>query len=341
MAAPAPGQEKKEFDLKSLPKVLKDGADSLEKDIPAGKADTEALQQLVKQAEKDLQDLGNQIATLKASQAAGELQVKQAQEALDGFSQRQGQVAAQIKDLQDKREQLSKQASARVTAFAGLKQEAERLKAVKNSLWKSPEIQKGWGRYQQLAKQYRAAATQTLDRYDAVLKVMGEEDQALSGVVGELKSFVEVSRKEELLKRQSAGTLWGTVKLTFKSLMEMPGRLAKTLADPLLSHNIAASLRARWAPLLGLLVLFGILAWTVLQVRRLALPKLAHWQAGEPDLGARVIFKAAENCRQEPVYSWFRGLAGPHRVGPGVVADSRWPGSSSWASWSGRGCAWA
>ena len=173
VAAPAPGQEKKEFDVKSLPKVLKDGADSLEKDIPAGKADTEALQQLVKQAEKDLQDLGNQIATLKASQAAGELQVKQAQEALDGFSQRQGQVAAQIKDLQDKREQLSKQASARVAAFEGLKQEAERLKAVKNSLWKSPEIQKAWERYQQLAKQYRAAATQTLDRYDAVLEGPG------------------------------------------------------------------------------------------------------------------------------------------------------------------------
>ncbi len=294
VAAPAPGQEKKEFDVKSLPKVLKDGADSLEKDIPTGKADTEALQQLVKQAEKDLQDLGNQIATLKASQAAGELQVKQAQEALDGFSQREGQVAAQIKDLQDKREQLSKQASARVAAFEGLKQEAERLKAVKNSLWKSPEIQKAWERYQQLAKQYRAAATQTLDRYDAVLKVLGEEDQALSGVAGELKSFVEVSRKEELLKRQSAGTLWGTVKLTFKSLMEMPGRLAKTLADPLLSHNVAASLRARWAPLLGLLVLFVILAWSVLQVRRLALPRLAHWQAGEPDLGARVILTAAE-----------------------------------------------
>ena len=294
LAAPAPGQEKKEFNVKSLPKVLKDGADSLEKDIPAGKADTEALQQSVKQAEKDLQDLGNQIATLKASQAAGELQIKQAQDALDGFSQREGQVAAQIKDLQDKREQLSKQASARVTAFAGLKQEVERLKGVKNSLWKSPEIQKAWGRYQQLAKQYRTAATQTLDSYDAVLKVLGEEDQALNGVVGELKSFVEVSRKEELLKRQSAGTLWGTVKLTLKSLMEMPGKLAKTLADPLLSHNVAASLRARWAPLLGLLVLFGILAWSVFQVRRLALPKLAHWQAGESDLGARVIFKAAE-----------------------------------------------
>ena len=294
VAAPAPGQEKKEFDVKSLPKVLKDGADSLEKDIPAGKADTEALQQLVKQAEKDLQDLGNQIATLKASQAAGELQVKQAQEALDGFAQRQGQVASQIKDLQDKREQLSKQANTRVAAFAGLKEEVERLKAVKNPLWKSPEIHKTWERYQQLAKQYRAAATQTLDRYDAVLKVLGDEDQALSGVVGDLKSFVEVSRREELLKRQSAGTLWGTVKLTFKSLMEMPGRLAKTLADPLLSHNVAASLQARWAPLLGLLVLFVILAWSVLQVRRLVLPKLAHWQAGEPDLSARVILTAAE-----------------------------------------------
>ena len=145
LIGPGAAQEKKEFDPRSLPKVLKEGADSLEKDIPSGKADAEAVQQMVKQAEVDLQNLGTQIATLKASQAAGELQLKQAQEALDSFSQRQGQVAAQIKDLQDKREQLSKQVSTRSDALDSLKQEVNRLKAAKNPLWKSPEIQKALG----------------------------------------------------------------------------------------------------------------------------------------------------------------------------------------------------
>ena len=294
LIGPGAAQEKKEFDPRSLLKVLKEGADSLEKDIPSGKADVEAVRQMVKQAEVDLQNLGTQIATLKASQAAGELQLKQAQEALDSFSQRQGQVAAQIKDLQDKREQLSKQVSTRSDALDSLKQEVNRLKAAKNPLWKSPEIQKAWERYQQLAKQYKAGATQTLERFDGVLKVLGDEDQALSGVLGELKTFVEVGRKEELLKRQTAGSLWGTVKLTWKSLLEMPARLAQVLSGQNLSQNVAATLRTKWAPVLGLLALFVILAWMAVQARRLVLPKLGLWQTEVPELGTRVILKAGE-----------------------------------------------
>jgi potassium-dependent mechanosensitive channel len=293
-AGAAPAQEKKGFDPRTLPKVLKDGADSLEKDIAAGKTEIEAVQQQMKQAEADLQTLGNQIATLKASQAAGELQLKAAQEALDGFSQRQGQVAAQSKDFQDKRDQLAKQVGARTSAFDGLRQEVERLKAAKNPLWKSPDMHKAWERYLHLAKQYQAGANQALERYDGVLKVLGEEDQALTGVIGELKTYVEVSRKEELLKRQSAGSFFQTVKLTWKSLLGMPARLAEILADPLLTQKVAATLRLKWAPLLGLLALFVILVWTVLQVRRHTLPKLGLWQAEVAELGTRVILKAAE-----------------------------------------------
>ena len=121
-------------------------------------------------------------------------------------------------------EQLSKQASARVTAFAGLKQEAERLGCQRCPV-KSSCIQKAWV----ATSNWRNSTGPPPPRpwttvYNRLLKVLGDENQALTGVVGELKSFVEVSRKEELLKRQSAGTLWGTVKPTFKSLMEMPGR---------------------------------------------------------------------------------------------------------------------
>jgi potassium efflux system protein len=290
----AAAQEKKSLDPKSLPRVLKEGADSLEKDIAASKVEAEAVQQQVKQADMDLQSLGTQIATLKASQAAGELQLKQAQETLDSFSQRQGQVAAQINTLQERREQLSKEMNTRIAAFNSLKQEVERLKAAKNPLWKSPEIQKAWERYLQLAKQYKAGATLFLERLDGVLKVLGEEDQVLGGVVGELKTFVEVSRKEELLKRQTAGSLWETLKVTSKSLVEMPARLAQILADPLLLQKMAGTLRTKWAPLLGLLALFLMLGWSALQIRRLGLPKLGLWQTEAAETGTRIILKAGE-----------------------------------------------
>jgi potassium-dependent mechanosensitive channel len=291
---PAPAQEKQEFDPRSLPKVLKEGADSLEKDLAAGKAGAEALQLLVKQADTDLQNLGTRIAALKASQAAGELQIKPAQETLDSLTQRAAQVAVQIKDLQERREQLAKEVGARSSAFGSLKQEVDRLKAAKNPVWKSPGLQKAWERYQQLANQYKAGATQALERLDRILKVLGEEDQTINGVAGELKTFIEVSRKEELLKRQTAGSLWGTVKQTWKSLLGMPERLGQILADPQLVQKVGATLRTKWAPLLGLLALLAIIIWSALQVRRAALPKLGLWQAEVAELGTRVILKGAE-----------------------------------------------
>jgi hypothetical protein len=96
---PSAAQEKKNLETKSLSTVLVEGADSLEKDIAAGKADAEVLQQQIKKAETETQNLGAQIATLKARQASGELQIKQAQEVLDRFSQQDAQVEAQILTL--------------------------------------------------------------------------------------------------------------------------------------------------------------------------------------------------------------------------------------------------
>jgi potassium efflux system protein len=294
LSLPSLAQEKKNLEPKSLAPVLTEGADNLEKDIATGKADAEALQKQIKQAETETQNLGAQIATLKACQAAGELQIKQAQEALASFSERQAHVEAQIKDLQEKREQLSKQVNTRNGAFDDLKHEVERLKATKSSLWKSPDIRKTWERYQQLPKQYKAGVAQTLERFDGVLKVLGQESETLSGIIGELKQQVEVNKKEELLKRQPARLLWESVKQTVKSLLGMPARLAQELSDPLLLKRVGATLRNRWAPLLGLLAIFCILSWIVLQVRRVALPKLILWQTEVPGVGTKIIFKAGE-----------------------------------------------
>lgn len=294
LVMPSMAQEKRSLEPKSLPRILAEGAGSLEKDIAASKAEADAAQQRVKQAEKDLQNLGAQIATLKASQAAGELQIKQAQEALEGFSQQEGQVAAQITEVQAKREQLSKQVGTRITAIDDLKQEVERLKVAKHPMWKSEELRKSWERYLQLTKQYKTGVNLTLERLDEVLKVLGQESQTLSGVRGELNNHLEILRKEELLKRQTASSVWETVKQTWKSLLEMPGRIAQALSDPLLSPKVTATLRTKWAPLLGLLALFLILAWTAPQLRRWALPQLTLWPLEADEPGPKVIFKAGE-----------------------------------------------
>lgn len=294
MAAPAAAQENKAPAPDSLIKVLEEGATTLEKDIAAVKAQADATQQEIKKAEESLQQLRTQVANLKASQAVGELQLNQAQEALAGFSQREGQAAAQLKEVQENREQLAKEIAERTNAFTALQQQVERLKASKHPTWTSPKFRKAWEQRQQLAKQYQAATNQFLERRDEVLRILGQERQILSDVVDELKTYVEVVWKEELLKRQTPASLWQVVKQTWRSLLEMPERLAGFLADPQLPTRVGATLKAHWAPALGLLVLFLILARTAPRVRGWALPKLRLWQKESEDLGGKVIFTAGD-----------------------------------------------
>ncbi len=292
LSFPAMAQEKNALAPESLSKVLAEGAATLEKDIDAAKVEAVAVQQQVKQAEESLQKLRAQVANLKASQAVGELQLNQAQEALAGFSQRESQVTGQLEEIQKQREQLAKEVTDRMNAFTGLQQQVERLKDSKHPTWTSPKFRLAWERRQQLAKQYQAAAAQLLERRDDVLRVLGQERQVLSDIVGELKIYVEVGWKEELLKRQTLWSLWQIAKQTWESLLEVPKRLTAYLTDPLLPQRVATTLKANWAPSLGLLALFLILLRTTGQLRRWAHPKLCLWLAEVTEFGGKVICTA-------------------------------------------------
>jgi potassium-dependent mechanosensitive channel len=291
--APA-AQEDKTPAPESLAKVLAEGAATLEKDIAAVKAEADATQLRLKQAEESLQQLRTQVANLKASQTVGELQLKAAQEALADFSQREERVAAQIKEVEENRQHLAKEADDRAKAFTGLQQQVERLKASRHPTWSAPKFRQAWERHQNLAKQYQAAAAQFLERRDEVLGLLRQERQILSEVAGELKTYVEEGWKEELLKRQTPWSLWQIGKQTLKSLLEVPERFAGYLVDPMLPQRVAATLTANWAPALGFLVLFLIVARTAPRVRRWALPKLRLCQTETAELGGKVIFSAGE-----------------------------------------------
>ncbi|MGQ9688062.1 MAG: mechanosensitive ion channel domain-containing protein [Desulfobaccales bacterium] len=293
-AAPPPGPGTKAPTPEFLARLLAEGAANLEKEIAALKAEAEAAAQQHQQAKESLQLLRAQVANLKASQAVGELQLHQAQEALAGFSDQDSRLAARIKELQEQRERLAKQIDDRMKALAGLKLEVEGLKAGKHPLLASANFRQIWDRHQQLAKQYQAAATHLLERRDEVLRVLGEERQVLTLVIGDLQAYIEAGWKEELLKRQTIRSLWETGQQTVKSLWEAPERLAGHLADPGLRQKAAATLRANWASALGLLALFLILARMAGKLRRLVSPAFIQWQRDAPTLGTKVIFAAGE-----------------------------------------------
>jgi small-conductance mechanosensitive channel len=303
LAIPLGAQENNSQNPETLLKVLTEGAASLERDIAKGKADADAVEQRVKQETVNLQNLRARIATFKASLAAGELQLKQAQGALESFPEREGQIAAQLNELQEQRQKLAKQLEARINAFNGLKQEVEHLKATKHPIWTSPEFRKAYERYQQLAKQYQTGATLILELWDKVISTLGQERQIFIETTKELKNYVEVGWKEELLKRERPVSLVESMNQTWQTLTDLPERFANYLTDPKLPKKVSASLRDKWAQLLGLLALFLILAWIAQRLRQQFLPRMHQWQTDVEELGLKVIFKGTEI-----IFSHFFGL---------------------------------
>lgn len=294
-AGPLGAQEKNSLSPQALLKVLTEGAARLEEDIAAAKADVDTVRQKLEQTETDSQHLQARIAALKASQAAGELQFKKAQEALEGLSKWENQVAGRIKEAQEQREKLAQQLADRAKAFNDLKQEMERLQATQHPVWKSREVRKAYTRYQQLAQQYQTDADRVLKLWDQAISKWEEDRQVLADITKELQASVETGWEEWLLeKRRPLASLGKTAQQTWQALGVLPERLANYLSDPRLPQKVAFSLQARWAQFLGLLVILLILFWMTPRLRGVLLPKMRQWQTDTKELGQKVIFKAGE-----------------------------------------------
>jgi potassium-dependent mechanosensitive channel len=294
LAGPLGAQEKTSLDPETMLEALTAGAASLEKGIAEAKADADKVQQKVEKKETSLQNLWARIATLKASQAAGDLQLNRAQEILASFSDRQEEVAARIQEVRGQREQLAKKLATRINAFNGFKQEVERLKATEHPAWGSPEVRDAYDRYQHLMEQYQAGVTRVLELWDQVISKLLQEQQALKESTQALHTYLEVDWKEELLKRQGPVSLADTVKQSWQTLWELPQQSANYFRRPELPQEIMNSLQVKWTQLLGLLALLLVLIWIIPRVRRVILAGLRQWEAEAQDLSVRIIFKAGE-----------------------------------------------
>ncbi len=294
LAGPLGAQEKGGLEPETLLKVLTEGAASLEKGIAKARADAEAVQQKVEQSEADLQNLRVRIATLKASQAAGELQLSRAQEELQSLADRQEEVADRIQEVRKQRAQLAKQLATRISAFRDFQQEVERLEATGHPAWESAAVREAYDRYQYLIAQYQTSVTSILELWDQVILKLQEQNQALKESTQALETYIEVDWKEELLRRQGPVSLVETAQETWQTLWELPKRLADYLNDPSFPQWLVYSLRVRLAQFLGLLAILLVLVWLIPRLCQVILPRLRHWQAEAGDLTLKIIFKAGE-----------------------------------------------
>jgi len=291
LALPLLAKEKSDPVPASLPKILAEGAVSLEQEIAALKAGIDTSQQNLKRTEKELQGVRAQVATLKASLAVQELPLKQAQEALESLKGKAKTIPDQIKEVQQKRDELTGQETARTSGFNALRQEIGRLEAAKHPVWRSPQVRRTYQKFQQLADQYTATAARLRELLEKRQKGLEEERQILEEVQGQLQSYLEEVWKTELLKREAPVPLRQRLEQTWTALAELPERLAQYFRHLVSSGELAVLLRGKAAPLLGLLAFLLILLWGARRWRRLALPPLSRWQGEVEERSLRIVLQ--------------------------------------------------
>jgi len=286
-------KEKVEIVPESLPKILREGAASLEQEISALKNRLEMAQQDVKDTDKELLQLRAQVATLKASLAVRELNLKQTQEAQETLTSKAQILPERIKQVQQQRSELALQETARAEAFQALRVEIGRLEAVKHPIWRQPEVRQSYLRFQQLAQQYTAATARLGELLDKRLKLLEEEAHLLEDTRNQLKGYLEEVWKAELLKRQAPVSLKKRWTQTWTALRELPERLRQYIGQLWSSEELPSLVLAKAAPLVGLLGLLFLLLWGARRLRLALLPGLTSWQAVEEERGLRVVMEVA------------------------------------------------
>jgi potassium efflux system protein len=277
-----------------LPGILAEGAAGLGKDIQALKDQGKALKTGQEAETRDFQEFRGRVLTLKASMAVKELSPKEAEVALKEVEERLKQVEALHKEVEARSQALRQRQEERSAAFATLNQEIRRLETARHPVLRAKDVRQSFSAYQNLGKQYEAAAAEVKGIYERRLKSLEEERRFLEETREQLKTYAEEAWKAELLKRQTAVPLWRQLTGLGESLLALPGRVAAYGRHLVQSGALAAFLRAQAAPLVGLVAFFLVLIGLSHRLKARFLPVWQSWRQEVEDRGLKTAILTGE-----------------------------------------------
>ncbi|MBI4796162.1 MAG: mechanosensitive ion channel [Deltaproteobacteria bacterium] len=270
-----------------LPRVLTEGAEALEKEVAALKSRAAAAKKGWSQAEKDSQERKAAMAAVKAAQAMKSLPLSDAEETLKKYTVQEERLEKRVKELAQEIETLKKEQAAREASQAALQAEVTRLQATKHPVTRSREMRQSWQRYQRAAAAVQQAAGQLLGSLGKESRLLETEKKLISAVRAELQPYVDAAWKAELLKRQEPVSLSEQAARMFRTLLELPARIAGRLGEMTASGALVAVFQEHLAALIGLLALMVLLAWGVRRLADLLTPLLASWETTAQTLGVQ------------------------------------------------------
>lgn len=270
-AAPAaPGQ--------AWPGLLAKGTEGLEKEITTLTTRTRAALQAISQAQREGRKRRSDLGALKAALAVKSLLLPQAEAALQAYGQEEDKINSRLRELDRELETLNQAQTAQAASQVTLKEEWRHLLETGHPVARSREINKAYQRYQQLATRQQAEAArlrQTLERQRQLLE---KERLLLADTRAELKEFVELVWKEELLKRQAPRSFWERVARTTQTLVALPEQGYNRLAPLYTSGVLVKFFRDHLAIWLGLLASLLLLGWGARRGGAWANNALLNWQ---------------------------------------------------------------
>jgi len=291
IAAPATSPE-------VLPRVLGETGEALEKEAASLKARATLAQKALSQAEKEARERKAALAGLRASLAVKTLPLAGAQEALKTYAQEDEKLGKRLTDLNREIEALKKEQEARAASQAAIQEEVTRLQDSRHPVARSREMQQAHKKYKQAAAAQAQAGEQLLEVLEKESQLLDQEKGQISEVKDELTAHVDAEWKAALLKRQQQLSWGEQARRIWETLMSLPVRSWSRLEEFYASGELGAFFGKNAAPLMGLLGLLILLAWSVSRLGGLAAPWLAAWrhQAGTP--GLRLLLSLGQSIKE-------------------------------------------
>lgn len=281
------------FSPEGLPEVVAEGAEGLAKALLHLKESQSQAGQIHQKAAAEIRELKAKVAALKASLAVGELEVARAEAELKVLAQGQERLRAALKELTKIQEKTAQERQAKAQARTTLQEELGKLEKSQHPVSRSAPLKQAYSRYLGLATEFEREAARLGDLLEKWLKELESGSQDLAASRQQMEAYLERAWWEKLLTRSTYVSLtqqvWAQLTATLRDVLALPGRLGGLVEEAARTGVLAAYLRAKAGPLVGLALVLGFIGLFCRRLGRNLAPRFLAWQSQAEELGLKVI----------------------------------------------------
>jgi potassium efflux system protein len=282
-AAPPEKPEKGIASPETLPRGFEQSIAQLKENLKTWKSRVPVAEADLAQTQKELDKLQVAAAALKATMVLERLSLLQVQELLDLNADREKALKGKFKDLEHEIGELKKGQQEHVEAQNALRVQLSIIQA-KDPEAMTPELQKTFLTYLNLAGDRDRLMTRVLDQLEQRRRLLEQEQELLVGLTPPLKQL-EADWKSQLLKRPADVVPFREqVVRAWKSLAVIPQRGWDWLIGLVKSGRLSAFIWRNLAPIFGLLGFIVLLGWSTRRLNDLVTRRFRTWRERAADL---------------------------------------------------------